>query len=274
MPFLAEHYRVSLMPVRQAIQALLKEQVLLKQDNGRLRANPRKLAAKKSLKMEAPELPADPYKKVLHDVLIISLRGEAREMKIIPCAKRHAISYSQVHAILHRIASQGLMEHTPRKGWCVRPFKTSDLESYITVRESLELLALDLARDRLEPHKLTQLLELNGPMPQRDRIHIDNSLHRYWVEKSENRYIQDFFSRHQTFYDMLLSHAVLRRSHIVNSRESHRRILEAMLRRDWNSARAELTQDIRRLSPLLKQTVERLERQPYDVTRRRIMVTN
>jgi len=275
LPFLAEQYRVSLMPVRLAIQELLKESVLLRQENGRLRANPGKLASQKSQRKAAlPEPPADPYDKVLHDVLIFSLRGDAREMKILPCAERYAISNSQVHAIFHRLASQGLMEHMPRKGWCVRPFKASDLDAYLTVRESLELLALDLARDRLEPQKLKMLLELNGPMPQREQIHIDNSLHRYWVEKSENRYIQDFFARHQMFYDMLLSHAVLKRSHIAVSRESHSRILEAMLRRDWNGARAELTQDIRRLSPLLKQTVERLEGQPLGDAQRNSVVTS
>lgn len=275
LPSLAEQYRVSLMPVRIAIQELLKEHVLLRQENGRLRANPGKLASQKSQrKAVPPEPPSDPYDKVLHDVLIFSLRGDAREMKIIPCAERYTLSRSQVHAIFHRLASQGVMEHMPRKGWCVRPFKANDLDAYLTVREALELLALDLARDRLEPQKLKELLELNGPMPERGRIHIDNSLHRYWVEKSENRYIQDFFVRHQLFYDLLLSHAVLKRSHIDVSRESHRRILEAMLRRDWTAARAELTHDIRRLSPLLKQTVERLEGQLVDDMRRSNVVTS
>jgi DNA-binding GntR family transcriptional regulator len=260
LPALAEQYQVSLMPVRIAIQELVAERILLRQENGRLRANPSKLATQKSKREKAPPAPpTDPFDLVLNDVLGYSLLGEAREMKIIPCAEQYDISRSQIHTIFHRLASQGLMEHTPRRGWCVRPFRASDLDAYLAVRETMELLALELARERLEPQKLKALLDRNAPGSERGRDTIDNTLHRYWVEKSENRYIQDFFQRHQMFYDMLLSHAVLKRAHIEASRESHRRILEAMLRQDWAEARSELTHDIRRLSPLLKQTVQRLE---------------
>jgi DNA-binding GntR family transcriptional regulator len=263
LPAIAEQYQVSQMPVRLAIQELLKENVLQRQDNGRLRANPSKFGSQKKEagkgKVPQPTPPKDVFDQVLTDVLRFSLLGESREMKIIPCAEHYAMSQSQMHAIFHRLAGLGVMEHAPRRGWSVRPFKVSDLDAYLTVREAMELLALDLARERLAPAKLKELLELNRPLPERGAISIDNSLHRYWVEVSENRYIQDFFLRHQMFYDVLLSHVVLKRDLIDASRESHCRILEAMLRRDWTQARAELIQDIRYLGPLLKQTVQRLE---------------
>lgn len=260
LPSLAEHYRVSIMPVRIAIQELLEERILIRQENGRLCVNPRKLGTQTSARASQPPAPpTEPYDVILKDVLADVLRGESRELKIVPCSEKYEISPSQVHAIFHRLASQGLLEHTPRRGWCVRPFKVSDLDAYLTVRESLEILALDLSRERLSAGRLEELLALNAPLTERGPGSIDNSLHRYWVETSENRYIMDFFVRHQLFYDMLLSHAVFKRSHIEDSRASHRRILEAMLSKDWPRARSELAKDIRHLSPLLKKTVERLE---------------
>ncbi|HYG77670.1 MAG TPA: GntR family transcriptional regulator [Planctomycetota bacterium] len=260
LPALARLYSVSIMPVRIAIKDLLDEQIVLRKQNGRLSINPEKLASRQSQKLPPPSArPANPYDVVLADVMALSLRGKAREMKIIPSSERYNVSRSMIHTIFHRLASLGLLEHTPRRGWTVRPFRAADLDAYLNVREVLELLALDLSRERLEPQKLRELLELNQPLSEKDTMLIDNSLHRYWIRLSENRYIQDFFSRHQMYYDVLLTHAVLKRQHVEISRASHRRILEAMLRRDWAEARAELIRDIRRLSPLLKETVHRLE---------------
>jgi DNA-binding GntR family transcriptional regulator len=260
LPALAQQYQVSVMPVRIAVQELLEEKLLSKLENGRLAVNQSKFGSRPgSPAAETPAPPQDVYQVVMRDVLAKSLRGEATPLKIVACAKEFGISRSLMHTVLHRLAGEGLVEHTPRYGWSIRPFRQRDLDSYVDVRESLELLALDSSRDKLETGKLQALLDLNQPDSARKQARIDNSLHAYWVEKSDNRYIQDFFQRHQAYYDMLLMHAVVRRTHIELSKASHRRILEALINKDWSTARSELVQDIRRLSPLLKTTIQRLE---------------
>jgi DNA-binding GntR family transcriptional regulator len=186
-----------------------------------------------------------------------SLRGDDAPLRIVACAERHGISHSLLHTIFHRLAGVGLIEHAPRKGWNVRPFRQRDLDAYVDVREALERLALETARERLEAERLRALLASNRAGGVAGAI--DNSLHAYWVERSGNRYIQDFFQRHQPYYDLLLEHAVVKRQHIELSKASHRGILEALLRRDWPAAYAELARDIRRLSPLLQETIRRLE---------------
>ncbi len=57
----------------------------------------------------------------------------------------------------------------------------------------------------------------------------------------------------------MLTYAVISRKMVEDSKAGHRRILEALLCRDWTTAREELSNDIRRLRPLLKATIQRLE---------------
>jgi DNA-binding GntR family transcriptional regulator len=246
------------MPVRIAVRELVAEKLLKQLDNGRFDVNPTKLASRKQRPAEAaPVPPVNPQQTVMRDLLERSLRGDDAPLRIVACAQRYGISHSLLHTIFHRLAGVGLIEHAPRIGWTVRPFRQRDLDAYVDVREALERLALDTARERLEVERLRALLALNQAGAK--TAGIDNSLHAYWVEKSGNRYIQDFFQRHQPYYDLLLDHAVVKRQHIELSKASHRAILEALIRRDWPAAHAELSRDIRRLSPLLKETIRRLE---------------
>jgi DNA-binding GntR family transcriptional regulator len=256
LPALAEHYQVSPMPVRIAVRDLLAESILLKQENGRFAVNPTKVGSAPATAQENSAPPTDWFDVVARDVIAMSLGGKSTPLKIVPTAERYGISRSLLHTIFHRLAGIGLLEHTPRRGWAVRPLLERDLDAYIEVRENLEMLALDLAKERLEASELQRLLAINQPAKSGK---IDNSLHDYWVERSQNRYIQDFFERHHAYFNAMLTYAVISRKMIEDSKASHRRILEALLRKDWATARAELANDIRRLRPLLKATIQRLE---------------
>lgn len=256
LPALAEHYQVSPMPVRIAVRDLLAESILLKQENGRFAVNPTKVGSAPAVAQENSAPPTDWFDVVARDVIAMSLRGKSTPLKIVPTAERYGISRSLLHTIFHRLAGIGLLEHTPRRGWAVRPLLERDLDAYIEVRENLEMLAMDLAKERLEAAELQRLLALNQPAKSGK---IDNSLHDYWVELSQNRYVKDFFERHHAYFNAMLTYAVISRKMIDDSKASHRRILEALLRKDWTTARTELSNDIRRLRPLLKATIQRLE---------------
>lgn len=259
LPALAKMYSASVMPVRLAVGELVKERVLTRLKNGRLAANPAKLGSQASARTTTEEGEVNLHDRVMADVLKASLRGESAELKVAHVAERYGVSGSIMHAILHRLAGEGIVEHLPRLGWRVRPFHPADLDAYTNVRVQMELLALDAAQERLQVSKLRELLALNQSPHGSGERRIDNSLHAYWVNLSENRYIQEFFQRHQAFYDLLLTQTVIKKHHVEESQASHRRILEAILRHDWPGAKRELIVDICRLSPLLKDTMNRLK---------------
>jgi DNA-binding GntR family transcriptional regulator len=187
------------------------------------------------------------------------LRGQSVPLQIEATAEGYGISRTLVHMSFHRLAGAGLLEHVPRRGWLVRPFREADLDAYLDVRQRLELRALELAAHRLDPAGLKQLLDRNRPRTGREPTRFDNSLHRYWVEHSGNRYIQDFFDRHGAYFAALLDYAVIGEPLLSELASQHRTILQALLRKQWRQARAALAHDIRRLRPILKDTIQRLE---------------
>lgn len=257
---LATEYSVSLMPVRLALQSLIEEDVLVRNKNGRITVNARKAGSLRgNAQKHQPQPPQDIHKAVMKEVLQLSLEQYPEDLKIALWAEKYGTSHSLMHTIFHRLAGEGLIDHLPRRGWKVHPFNSKELDSYLDVRQTLELLAMELSKDKFEDSKLRELLELNTPDGGTKLKSIDNSLHMYWVTLSNNRYIMEFIKRHQTYYDLLLTHTVLTPAHIKQSQESHCKILHAMLNKNWAMVSKLLVEDIRRLSPLLKATMIRIE---------------
>jgi DNA-binding GntR family transcriptional regulator len=255
---LSEFYKVSMMPVRQAVQELVKAHVLQREENGRLAINPRKQGkASTFATFDGPAPPTDWQEVIAGEVVRLSLQGQAVPLKIADVAERHGIGRTSVHAIFHRLAGAGMMEHVPRCGWRVRPFREEDLEAYLAVREMLELRALELAWPRLEVADLKDLLKRNRPADAASSTQLDNSLHRYWVDRCGNRYIQDFFDRHGAYYTLLYSHALQGDERVATLAGQHRAILQCILRNDLPQAKESLARDIRSLRPILKGAIPR-----------------
>jgi DNA-binding GntR family transcriptional regulator len=82
--------------------------------------------------------------------------------------------------------------------------------------------------------------------------HLDNRLHDYLIEKSENRYIQIFFGQHTaTFFMSAFDHAAPEAHVVAEMAAQHRAILEALIARRWGRARGALVQHIRAQKPIL-----------------------
>lgn len=262
LPHLAEHYRVSLTPVRLAVNALLAEQVLLKQPNGRLQVNPAK-AASDTACAPASEAPRPASRRdweavFVREILRESLRGQGAYLREEAMAQRFGIGRTVLRQAFHRLAGKGLLTHIPRRGWQVRTFDEADMRAYLIAREALELTALELARPHLIAADLERMLAGNAPDSAGANPHLDNNLHRYFIEKSGNAYIQDFFDRHGLYYTVLFDFAAPE-AHVMNEMASqHREILTALLANDWTRAREALAEHIRAQHPVVKRLMERI----------------
>lgn len=244
---LAKHYGVSISPVRMAIDRLLASGVLYRQGPRRLIADPSRAAA---LAEEPPAHPPRDVFQIVSDELVRqSLRGEAVYLREAQTAERFGISGTQVRQILSRLAGAGLIEHVPRQGWRLRPFRQEDMAAFIQVRESLELLALDLARPRLVSEDLQDMYDANilKPDPQ-----PDDRLHIYIRQKAGNPYIDDFFSRHGAYYRILGAWESQDSDARLEAAQQHRGILKAMIDADWELARKRLSHHIRDNYPILR----------------------
>jgi DNA-binding GntR family transcriptional regulator len=255
---LAESYGVSFTPVRRAVEALVREDLLRRQGNRRLAA----AAARPAARAATPPLPRDWTSTIARDVMRRSLRGEPVFLREEATAAELGIGRTLLRQVFGRLAGAGLLEHVPRRGWQVRPLREEDLDAYLEVREALELKALDLARPRLVRADLERILGQNRPSGRGGAWRVDSELHPYLIEKSGNRYLRDFFQRHGSYYTTLFYYAALGARAVEEMARQHRRILQDLLAGRWGSARRSLARHIRDQRPVLRRMRKRLAALP------------
>ncbi len=250
---LSNFYQVSFTPVRAAIAELIEEGLLQKGANRRLRPTENKKKKGTHKRTAAlPQRPRDPFDLIRDDLIRLSLKGEAIYLREEATAEKYGISRSAIRNILHQLAGLGMLDHIPRRGWRLRPFRLEDLQAFLEVREVLELKALELARPHLEQNELQKLIEINTvPVSDKTPLEIDESLHSYIINASGNSYINDFFERHARYFYVLFKWEDNDREAALETLRQHSDILEALLNKQWRSARKALSYHIRHNHPIL-----------------------
>ncbi len=257
---LAQHYGTSLTPVREAVESLVRERIVRKGPSRRLvipevRPGGVKLAA------PAPAL-RDWHQEIARDILRRSLRGDEAFLREEVTAEAYGVGRTILRHVFSRLAGAGMLEHVPRHGWRVRPFREEDMEAYLDVRELLELRALDLAAPRLVREDLVRILATN--LPRHGSVQVDTELHPYLLARCGNRFIQDFFRRHGAYYTTLFYYAAHGPEAAAGMARQHRSILEHLIARRWKKARAALAGHIRDQAPALRRMMIRLARLPVE----------
>lgn len=255
LAMLSDHYKVSVTPIYHAINELIEEGYLYREKNRRLHVNENKMdEAQTAARTPQPAKPQDHFKRIIDDLLTMSLNGETVFLREVASANKYGISRTSLRNIFNRLAGDGMLEHVPRRGWKLRSFNQHDLDAFIDVRVVLELKALELAKESLDKGVLTQILEGNQvPETDDEPLQIDNSLHEYLIKQSDNYYVINFFDRHGRYFDLLFLWESNDREAAIQEIEQHRRILTALINEDWETARSELEEHLRSNHPVLSQ---------------------
>jgi len=255
---LSVRYGVSLTPVREAVSELLAEGVLQRNGSRRLTAGQRQMPAYAQAESSRPTTPDERFEMVLQGLVQLSVEGESVLLREQATAEKYDLSRTAIRQIFHRLAGEGLLEHLPRRGWRLRPFRQSDLDSFIEIRVSLERKALELAKHRLMEEDLMGMLKRNRlPKNEQDTPEIDNSLHDYLIAKAENSYIANFFARQGKYFLMLFLWEARDRTAALQAVEQHREILESLISRDWEVAADRLENHIRNSHPGLRRLLKK-----------------
>lgn len=251
---LSRDYACSTQPVRIALAALIEEGTIEKGPNRRLRAAKQASAPRQGSRLSAPaapESPIDPAATIARYVIERGFGEGEIFLREADTAQRFELSRAQLREVFLRLSAQGLLEHVPRRGWKVRPFRRKDLEDFLHTREALELKALELAWERLEPGRLREMLERNVLDDGTGRLRIDNRLHAYWIERSNNGYITAFFRQHAAYFELLFEWEDRDREAALQGVHQHRAILDCILADDREGARRALSHHIFENHPVL-----------------------
>lgn len=239
---LASHYGVSFTPVRVALRGLVEGGVVDKLPNGRFAVrSQRRLGQAGSV--AAPPRPTDWDAVLTEEMIRRSLEGDDGFVREEATAERLGIGRTALRQVLGRLAGRSLLEHVPRRGWRVVPFRQRDMLDYLEVREALELKALDLAWAGLDRGRLEWHLAANSP-DEAGQPRLDDTLHRYWIDLAANRYIHDFFSRYGAYFYAVFHRAAQDPGVRAVSSAEHRCILQAALEGDRGRATRALSEHI------------------------------
>ncbi|NQZ11470.1 MAG: GntR family transcriptional regulator [Algicola sp.] len=246
---IAKHYNVSLTPVRQVVEDLVEQQMLIRKPNGRLERAKQPSLEVSAAAAKTPEKPvnlnSDLDQLLTNYIVQLSLKNHEEYLREEATAKKYNTGRTVMRQVLSRLAGAGLIEHVPRCGWKVRTFREKDMLDYLETRELLELKALKLARPKFVKEELQMLLDGNIPSDATGVAELDNDLHAYWIDRCDNWYIQDFFSRHGTFFTALFDYAALGNEIKAEMAHEHQVVLECLLVEDWEGAERGLVQHIR-----------------------------
>lgn len=260
---ISSHFGVSPMPVRRAVDELIGQGLLRKGANGRLEPVAEAIAALEHVDVEVDaEVGQDPVgDRITDEVILRSLTREAHYLREAATAEQFGVGRTVVRRVFGRLSGQGMLRHVPRCGWRVRPYREKDMLDYLDVRETLEIKAMRIARDRLDPAVLEDFRSRNDPGGRGRPVLLDNRLHAYWIQQSGNRYIQEFFEQHGDFYSALFDYAALEPSANREMARQHIEILDALLAGDLPTARRALARHIRSQQPNLVKLIDQLTRQ-------------
>ena len=253
---LSEHYGVSYTPVREAIGELIEVGLIRKKSNGRLEVITPQKRSKKSNFQAQQESEKKPVENITKELVEISLGGEECFVREEATAHKHGLTRSTLRQILQRLAGEGLLEHVPRRGWRVKPFRQEDMDAFIEVREVLELKALDLAKTKLctpeSQRKLRKIRENNQlAKGKKGQTKIDNSLHAYLIDLAANPYINDFFDRHGRYFTILFNWEGENEKAASEAVIQHHEIIDALLNQNWSLAKKRLSHHLHSNHPVL-----------------------
>ncbi len=246
---IASYYEVSLTPVRLVVDTLIGQQLLVRKSNGRLLQT--NSLVKKALQTDAiiGEKPINlnsGLDEILTEYIVkLSLINHSDYLREEATAKKYDVGRTMIRQVFSRLEGAGFLEHVPRCGWKVRNIREKEMTDYLEIREILEVKALKLAKPLLVKSELEQILEENIVNQNPRLAEVNNDLHDYWISRSENWYIQDFFNRHGAFYTALFNYASLNKSLVSDMAQEHRDILENLIDENWAAAEKALIKHIR-----------------------------
>ena len=187
--------------------------------------------------------------KPLRDRIVASIRDSIIAGKIKPgerllepdVAKMLGVSRTPLREAFLQLEAEDFVRVTPRRGAVVSELSVKDAEEIYVVKSALESLAARLASALMTDEIVDKLVSVNDQMEKKAKakepdyralLDLNSMFHRIIVETTKNEKLMQIVNhlRNQTLRYNFIYLSVL--SHLEESIEEHRQIINALCRRD------------------------------------------
>lgn len=153
----------------------------------------------------------------------------------VSLAKSFRVSRGPIREALGRLATEGLVTVTPRRGTIVTELTREEFVDAYQVREALETLAIRLAVPRLSPEDVDHLRQLHETMIEQaeaQEVHqffeTNSRFHRFFVDASGNEKLKSMYELLVGQMGRYLARSLALRGSVEKSVVEHAAILEAV----------------------------------------------
>jgi len=187
------------------------------------------------------------YKKMRRSI-IMGQRESAERLNIEEIANEYNTSVTPVRDALQMLSHEGLVIIKPRSGYFVATITLKQLRDLLDVRRILELSGVERAALRISPEQIVELQNVHAGYTgdddeSYDRYTDENRNFHYLLAKaSGNNELADLVGK---LHDQLARFMVMRRAG-KTMENTHKRIVDAVIVHDAESARQALLDDIDR----------------------------
>ncbi len=156
------------------------------------------------------------------------------------------ISRTPVREALKQLEADGFVYHIRQKGTFATGISNDDIEEIFALRSILELAAAEYAVARMDDETLAslhrQIKSLDNKANEEDFFEVDGNLHKHIVDSMCNSRVSKIFSQlaQQVSFLRILSAKAPHR--LLQSRQEHLGIIEALMARNLKLVRKRLTQ--------------------------------
>jgi DNA-binding GntR family transcriptional regulator len=171
----------------------------------------------------------------LREEILSSRLAPGTELGEVALAASLGISRGPLREALARLASEGLVTITPRRGAVVTRFTRQEFIEAYQVREALESLAIRLAVPRLTDSERARLRELADGMVElaakgdvQAFFEANRAFHRIFVDASSNERLRELHEQLANQMGRLLAKSLELRGSLDQSAADHLAILEAV----------------------------------------------
>lgn len=187
------------------------------------------------------------YKKMRRSI-IMGERESAERLNIEEIAKEYNTSVTPVRDALQMLSHEGLVIIKPRSGYFVATITLKQLRDLLDVRRILEVSAVERAAMRITPEQIRELQAVHAGYTGDDDESYDRytdenrNFHHLLAKASGNNELADLVGK---LHDQLARFMVMRRAG-KTMEVTHKRIVDALIDHDAESARQALLEDIDR----------------------------
>jgi DNA-binding GntR family transcriptional regulator len=178
--------------------------------------------------------------------------GPGAELIEVALAEQLGVSRGPLREAIGRLAAEGLVTVSPRRGAVVRSLSKEEFLELYQVREALERMAVQLAVPRLTDEQFAELASLNEAMQAHSAqnevesfFEANLAFHARLLEASGNRKLQELYRQLLDQLGRYRLRSLTLRGNLKRSVSEHKAILRAAKRGDAERAAQLMAEHIR-----------------------------